>query len=236
MAISKFGTKLLLWLERYKITADELIARVPVTKQRGGIIKAALTELAPLEFPAPSTFTNSALKDTTLTLAWASVVNATGYVVERATNKAFTKDKTQVYAGASTTVGDTGLTPGKQYFYRVSATAAGDYTDVDPNNYAKQTITTVAQLAAPATLAATGVTDAQAVLTWAAVSGATGYILQRSTSAAFTSPTSVYTGALLTYTNTGLSASTQYYYRVTATHANNNLPNYKETNLTTLAS
>lgn len=236
MAISKYGNKLLQWLERYKITADELLARIPISRQRGTIIKAALTELAPLELPAPATFTMDTLKDTTVVLNWASVTDATGYIVQRATNKGFTSNKTDVYTGNLLTFTDTGLTPSKNYYYRVFATSTDpDVTDVEPNNYTKLTVSTLDIIAAPATLVASGITDAQAVLTWAAVSGATGYVLSRATTADFASPTTVYTGALLTYTNTGLSQTTRYYYRVTATDATHTTPNYKKTDFTTLA-
>lgn len=235
MAISKYGTKLLKWLERYNITADELLARIPLTKQRGLIIKTALSELAPLELPASASFTNTSLKDTTLTLNWTAVVSATGYVVQRATNKAFTSNKTDIYTGNLLTFNDTGLTPGKTYYYRVYATAAGDFTDAEPNNNASQTIDTLPLIAQPATFVSSAIATTTATLTWAAVTGATGYILGRSLTADFASSTNVYTGNLLTYTNTGLTASTKYYYRITATDASHNATNYKVINLTTTA-
>ncbi|MCF6271512.1 MAG: T9SS type A sorting domain-containing protein [Melioribacteraceae bacterium] len=55
--------------------------------------------------------------------------------------------------------------------------------------------------------------------TWSAVSGATSYTLQLATDAAFTSNVSTYSGILgTTYTVTGLSNSTQYYWRMSATN------------------
>ena len=54
-------------------------------------------------------------------------------------------------------------------------------------------------------------------LTWTAVTDATGYVLQRS--ADQTTWTTVYTGTLLTYTDTGLTASTPYYYRLAASQS-----------------
>lgn len=45
MSLSKNATKLLQWLVRYNTTASELVSRIPIFKQRGPIIKGALTEL-----------------------------------------------------------------------------------------------------------------------------------------------------------------------------------------------
>lgn len=59
------------------------------------------------------------------------------------------------------------------------------------------------------------------ISSWAAITNATGYILQRATNSTFTTGlTTVYTGALLTFTDTGLTANTLYYYRLQATSTN----------------
>lgn len=81
-------------------------------------------------------------------------------------------------------------------------------------------------LPASATLALTEATVSSLRATWAAVPGATSYILQRDTDPNFYNPTQVYAGALLTYVNTGLSHSKTYYYRVIAVAAgfNNGYP------------
>lgn len=70
-------------------------------------------------------------------------------------------------------------------------------------------------------LAATSVTfgtstSTQNVVNWSLVTNATNYLLKRSLNSGMTSPTTAYTGSLLTYTDTGLSPSTTYYYTVTA--------------------
>ena len=73
------------------------------------------------------------------------------------------------------------------------------------------------QLATPASLTAASIAATGMTLNWSAVTNATGYILQRSTAANFAGATSIYTGAALTFADTGLTASTTYYYRVLAT-------------------
>ena len=58
--------------------------------------------------------------------------------------------------------------------------------------------------------------SANIILTWAIVPNATNYYIEKSVDALFTIPIPLYNGPLLTYTNTGLSATTQYWYRITA--------------------
>lgn len=83
----------------------------------------ALTTLA-----TPANFTASNGDDESV-LNWDDVPNATGYVVEMATNSSFT-GATTIYTGAVSGHTETGLTQGTQYWFRVWATASG-YLDSD---------------------------------------------------------------------------------------------------------
>lgn len=49
MAISKYANNLLKWLVRYNITVEQLVSRIPITRQRGNIIKFSLSELLDTE-------------------------------------------------------------------------------------------------------------------------------------------------------------------------------------------
>jgi hypothetical protein len=69
---------------------------------------------------------------------------------------------------------------------------------------------------ATATLTLTPVSPTQINAAWTVVTGATGYILERSTASNFSSVTTVYSGTGLSFNDTGLTAGTQYYYRVKA--------------------
>jgi len=72
---------------------------------------------------------------------------------------------------------------------------------------------------APAGLKATA-GNAQVSLSWTASSGATSYNVYRGTSAGGESPTPIATGVTATsYTNTGLTNGTTYYYKVAAVNA-----------------
>jgi hypothetical protein len=59
------------------------------------------------------------------------------------------------------------------------------------------------------------------VLSWTYAPGGdqTGFTIQRATNAAFSNPTTIQVGDVLTYTNTGLARNTTYYYRVRARNA-----------------
>lgn len=75
-------------------------------------------------------------------------------------------------------------------------------------------------LGTPGSFVATAVSSTQIDLTWAAVTNATSYTLQRATDSNFTiNLTTVFTGNATNYDNTGLTASTQYFYRIKATAA-----------------
>lgn len=60
-------------------------------------------------------------------LDWADVVSATNYIVDMATNSAFT-GSTQIYSGATSAYTKTALTAATVYYFRVKAQAAG-FTD-----------------------------------------------------------------------------------------------------------
>ncbi len=162
---------------------------------------------------ASASLVASAIVGTTLTMTWAAVAGATGYVLERDTAADFS-GASAIYTGALVTFDDSGLTGGGTYYYRVHATKA-NYTTV---TYTTATVTT-ALLSAPSVPVASGVGDTEMTLTWGTVTHATGYVLQRSTSGGslFTTSTNVYTGSLLTFQDTGLTAGTTYYYRAYAT-------------------
>lgn len=74
--------------------------------------------------------------DTTASLDWDNVANATNYVVERDTDSDFAS-ATEVYSGATSSFADSSLTNGTPYYYRVRAEASG-YND---SPYAYVTVT-----------------------------------------------------------------------------------------------
>ena len=190
-------------------------------------IAATLTTTTIAALPASSSLTASAVYDTSMILTWTAASGATGYVLERATSSDFSEGLTTLYTGVRTPYSDSGLTPNTTYYYRVHGTA----TNYSIITYTDCTQATAAALAEPSVPVASAIGDTDLVLTWPAVSGATGYVLQVSASggALFTTHTNVYTGSALTYSVTGLTANTTYYYRVYATESGYTTVTYSPT-------
>ncbi|QMV43160.1 cellulase family glycosylhydrolase [Cohnella cholangitidis] len=150
------------------------------------------------------------------TLNWTASSGATSYTVKRATTSGgpYTIVATGVTATSYT---NTGLTNGTTYYYVVSASNAAG---ASPNS-SQASATPSAGTPIPA--APTGLTatagNAQASLSWTASSGATSYTVKRAATSG--GPyADVATGVTSTsYTNTGLTNGTTYYYVVSATNS-----------------
>src|SRR3989339_565108 len=148
---------------------------------------------------------------------WNASVGAAKYFIDVATDNGFTsyvvgyqnKD-----VGNVTTYNINGLTSGTNYYYRVRANNAGG-TSGSSNTIALATIP-----GAPTSTAATLVVSTSFSANWNAVTGATGYKLDVSTVSNFASYVAGFddldVGNVTTYSVTGLSSNTTYYYRVEA--------------------
>jgi fibronectin type 3 domain-containing protein len=178
--------------------------------ESGDSIQASATPLVPVP-PAPAGLVATG-GDAQAVLSWNASAGATSYNVKRAT----------VSGGPYSTIGNltdtsftnTGLTNGTTYYYVVSALGIGG----EGANSAQASATPqVPAPPAPAGLVATG-GDAQVALTWNASSGAASYNVKRSTVSG--GPYSTITNITGTsFTNTGLTNGTTYYYVVSAVNA-----------------
>jgi len=134
---------------------------------------------------------------------------------------------------------DSGRTASTSYSYRVRAADApgnlSNYSNTAPIITLSGPDTTPPT--APSGLVATASSGTQIGLTWTASTdnvGVTGYRIERCTGASCASFAQIgtTTGAT-TFSNTGLTASTSYSYRVRATDAAGNLSNFSNTSSTT---
>lgn len=73
------------------------------------------------QLDAPGNFTASVISNTQIDLDWDASANADNYVLQRATDAAFTTGLTTVYNGSGTSYSNTGLTSATHYYYRVKA-------------------------------------------------------------------------------------------------------------------
>jgi hypothetical protein len=175
------------------------------------------TTSPPPTIAAPTNLVATAISGTQINLTWTdNAVNETGYKIERST------DGTNFYALAGTGVNghsysNTGLTAGKKYFYRVYAVNTTDRSGFSNVANAVTPTGTPTVPATPSGLAAAPASSTQINLTWSDnSSNETGFRIERSTDGInFTFVTNVGVNAT-SYANTGLTASTKYYYRVQA--------------------
>ena len=173
--------------------------------------------------PAPTGVTATAVSQTRIDLSWNAVTAATGYGVLRGTKSGgpYVPVGTSVAPSFSDTAG---LSPGTTYYYVVQATNAAGASA----SSAQASATTLAPAPtpppAPTGLTAEASSHQRIDLSWHAVTGATGYIVFRGTRSG--GPyAQIATPAATSFTDTGLSAGTTYYYVVQATNAAGNSPN-----------
>jgi fibronectin type 3 domain-containing protein len=158
-------------------------------------------------------------------LSWSACASATAYHVKRATVSG--GPYTQVSAPTATTFTDTSLTNGTKYYYVVSAAnSAGE----SANSAEVSAMPVLAIPAVPTGLSATA-GNAQVGLSWSASAGATAYHVKRATvSGGPYAQISAPTGT--TFTDSGVTNGTKYYYVVSAVNASGESANSGEASAT----
>lgn len=152
--------------------------------------------------------------NTQVTLNWNAVNGAASYTLKRAT----------VSGGAYTTVAtgltalnyiDTGLSNGTSYYYVVAAT---NFTGESPNSAEVNATPVLALAPVPAAVTATSVSDSQVNLSWTASLSAATYNVKRATVSG--GPyTTIASSSTTSFVDSPLTASTTYYYVVSAVNA-----------------
>ncbi len=185
----------------------------------------ATTQAAAVPPTAPALLTATAASSSQIDLSWTdNSTDETGFKVERASSATGTFTEIAALGAGVTTYSNTALTASTKYYYRVCAyNAQGNSTYTDA---ASATTLAVAATppASPTLLTATAVSSSQIDLTWIDNStDETGFKVERASSATGTFTEIAALGAgVTTYSNTALTASTKYYYRVCAYNAQGN--------------
>ena len=194
--------------------------------------------------PAPCTaptaqatsYVNSSTASTSITSSFTAASPApTGYLVVRSSGSLNTNpvngttysaggtldNGTIVQAGSSTSISATSLTANTAYTFTIFSYNTGSCSG--PTYYTTSPLvgTTSTCLGTPTSSAGSSILSTSFSANWSSVTSATGYILDVATDNAFTSMVSGYNGLAIgnvtTYSVTGLSTGTTYYYRVRST-------------------
>ena len=194
-------------------------SNVPFTTACGGgsgALSSSVTFADPATVPAAPTGLTAAPGDASASLSWTASSGATSYTLLQSMSSGGTYSA--VASGlAGTTYTVTGLTNGTTYYYEVEAVNSAGTSS--PSSSAS--VTPSAAASPPA--APTGLTaapgDGSASLSWTASSGASSYTVLQSTSSGgtYSAVASGLTGT--TYTVTGLTNGTTYYYEVEAVNS-----------------
>ncbi|MDM7988103.1 MAG: fibronectin type III domain-containing protein [Smithella sp.] len=184
---------------------------------------------------APSGLVATKASSSQINLTWTdNSDNENGYKIERRADgeTEFTEIESGLPAG-STSYNNTGLTPDTAYYYQVRA-----FNGVGDSGYSNISSATTDDVApsSPTGLMATAVSNSRINLSWSDNSNnESGFVIQRSPDNSVFSQIATVSSNISSYANTGLDASTLYYYRVLAYNGIGNSGYSNTASATTLA-
>lgn len=184
-----------------------------IAAKKGTVIgnKSAVNAVK-LSFTAPSIIYITDTSKTGIYLRWSKVYNATGYYVYRATS--LTGNYTLIGTTSSCAYIDSKLTTGTGYYYKIAAYNSSGTSSLSTYKY-KMPV----EISNPVFYYTKANSNSSITLKWTNVPTATTYYIYRSTSSNGTYAL-VTTTSKTCYTDTGLAASTTYYYKVRASNGN----------------
>ncbi|MGI8907379.1 MAG: fibronectin type III domain-containing protein [Candidatus Sumerlaeaceae bacterium] len=181
---------------------------------------------------APTGLAATAASPSQINLSWNNVLNESGYVVARSTTSGGPYTDIATLGANVTSYSNTGLAQNTSYYYVVRATNSAG---ASANSAQAAATTPVAPPAAPSGLSATALTQTKVSLSWTDnATNEANYVVSRATTAGgpYTDIATLAANSV-SYTDTGLSASTAYYYVVRATNAGGGSGNSNEAAVTT---
>ena len=180
-----------------------------------------------LSFSAPIITTAYTPTSTSSYLEWTAVYNSTGYYVYRSTSASGTYSKIATTSSRSYT--DTGLTSGTTYYYKIVA-----YNSSSTSAYSSYKATKPVIVDTPMFYYSIANSKTSVTIRWTNVPNATKYYVYRSTTASGTYSL-IGNTSQTTYTDSGLSSGTTYYYKVRAFY-NNSYSSYSSYRAVTTSS
>jgi fibronectin type 3 domain-containing protein len=176
-----------------------------------GAQSAAYAYATTLRSVAPTGVSATSLSASSIQIAWNSVNGASSYTVYRSGSSGGTY--TSVGTSSTSSYTNTGLNAGTIYYYKVSAHST------DGESYQSSSVSAITMPTVP-----TGVrtyTGSSSIdIYWYDVTGASYYKVYRAISATGNYQlVNTISSSLISYSDTGLSANTMYYYKVSAVNA-----------------
>jgi fibronectin type 3 domain-containing protein len=181
-----------------------------VESEKSATVVSARAEMIFLLPPEGLTVTEQTVSS--ISLSWAAVPEAVQYKVYKGRSADAVTEYVTTVSSTSHTVD--GLTANTVYYFTVSS--LNETGESSPSAAVQGVTSAIPPLQAPTGLGVTGQTQNSISLSWTAVSGAAGYKVYRSSTGSEGSYGTGVAVASTSYTDTGLAASTSYYYRVTA--------------------
>jgi Ferredoxin len=173
---------------------------------------ATVSATTAVRVAVPSGLASGAVTSTSITITWQAAAGAQSYKIYRSSSATGTFASVGIATVAQ--YADNGLTPSAIYYYKVSSVNG---TNESAQSAALSVTTSTAAPVAPTGVAATPISSSSITVSWTAVTGATGYIVYGGASSS--SLSQLGTPATTSYSHTGLTAGTTYYYAVAATNA-----------------
>lgn len=156
----------------------------------------------------PSGVKASAVSATSITVTWTGAEGASSYIIYGGT---LSESLAQIGTATTANFSHTGLTAATTYYYAVASVNAGG---TSARSTTVSAATGTATPSTPTGLTATVASSTSITIRFNTVTGATGYKLYSSSNNSTFTLLSSLTSA--TYTHTGLTANTTYYYKVSA--------------------
>jgi hypothetical protein len=166
---------------------------------------------------APSNLSASVVSSSQINLTWTdNSTNETGFEVKRATDSGFTQNVSWTGGIQGSSYSVTALNPSTTYYFKVRAQSASQSSAY--SNAVSATTSAGTAPNAPSNLSATAVANTQINLAWTDnSSNETGFEVKRATDSGFTQNVA-WVGGIQgsSYSYTGLTAGTTYYFKVRA--------------------
>jgi fibronectin type 3 domain-containing protein len=192
---------------------------VAASNTGGGSAKSAETNTVPTAAVVPAPVPFGVVITTAsgqIHLQWTFEENATGYRIYRSTTPGG-EGATPLATVTSSSYTDSATSSGVTYYYEITA-LNGATESARSSEYSANTSGTGTPPTAPTGLVATA-GNGSVALSWTASAGATSYNIYRGTTSGGEGATPVGTSATNSFTNTGLTNGTTYYYKVSAANS-----------------